>query len=319
MARPDFTKTWASSRLSIPTISDPDYAKGFLDYLGSQPPTTDDHDYIMNLQDQRAVWLGEQMLLAVGHEWQNDVTYDEYAVVRSPVDGQLYRSLSAVNLNNEPSVSGSDWAPGVSDNADLLNSTRIDVASTSTVDLTTNAPNTRNINITGTATINGFTVAAGQNYLVRFDASLPLTNSASLVTNTGANIVTAPGDTCWIRSTATNVVEVLNYVRGDNQRRAINAWILFNGTGTVAITDSYGVSSIADLGTASYQVNFLAGVFLNTNYCVSSSATRIDASNEGRLCSVYARATSSCRVFTETGGGTPQDCTFINLQFTGGR
>lgn len=59
MARPDFTKKWASSRPSIPEIASPDYAQGFANYLGAIPPSTDDHDYIMNLQDERAVWLDE--------------------------------------------------------------------------------------------------------------------------------------------------------------------------------------------------------------------------------------------------------------------
>lgn len=34
------------------------------------------------------------------------------------------------------------------------------------------------------------------------------------------------------------------------------AWVNFNGTGTVAIRASGNVSSITDLGTGSYQVNF---------------------------------------------------------------
>lgn len=110
MARPDFTLKWAGSRLSIPAISAGNYAAGWDTYLGPLPPLGDDHDYVMNLQDSRAIWLGEQMLLAVGHEWQDDVTYDAYAITRSPVDGQLYRSLVGGNLNNEPSVSGSQWA-----------------------------------------------------------------------------------------------------------------------------------------------------------------------------------------------------------------
>jgi hypothetical protein len=105
--------------------------------------------------------------------------------------------------------SGSAWVPfsGI----DYLNSARIDVASAATVNLTTAAPNTRHINITGTTTITGFTVAAGQCYFVRFNATLTLTNGAALVTQTGANIVTAAGGTCIIRATAANVVEVLTY------------------------------------------------------------------------------------------------------------
>lgn len=90
--------------------------------------------------------------------------------------------------------------------------TRVDVASAATVDLTASAPNTRNINITGTTTITAFTVAAGQTYFVRFDGVLTLTNNASIVTNSGASITTAAGDTCIIRATAANTVEVLSFV-----------------------------------------------------------------------------------------------------------
>ena len=94
---------------------------------------------------------------------------------------------------------------------DYLNTARIDVASASNVNLATAAPGTRNINVTGSTTINGFTVASGQLYFVRFNFVLTLVNSAGLVTQTGANIVTAPGDTCIIRATSANNVEVLCY------------------------------------------------------------------------------------------------------------
>lgn len=94
---------------------------------------------------------------------------------------------------------------------DYLNTLRIDIASASTIDLSVAAPNTRHINITGTTAITGFTVAAGQCYFVRFAGALTLTNGAGLVTQSGANIITAAGDTCIIRATAANVVEVLAY------------------------------------------------------------------------------------------------------------
>jgi hypothetical protein len=94
-----------------------------------------------------------------------------------------------------------------------LNTARIDVASAATINLTTSAPNTRNINITGTTTITSFAVVAGSVYFVRFAGALTLTNSANLVTQTGSNISTQPGDTCILRATADNVVEVLSYSR----------------------------------------------------------------------------------------------------------
>lgn len=97
---------------------------------------------------------------------------------------------------------------------DILDSVRIDVASAATVDLTVAAPNTRHINITGATAISAFTVAAGRCYFVRFAGALTLNNGASLVTNTGGNIVTAAGDTCIIRATAANTVEVMAYSPG---------------------------------------------------------------------------------------------------------
>ncbi|CAN7625497.1 hypothetical protein [Aminobacter sp. LjRoot7] len=38
------------------------------------------------------------------------------------------------------------------------------------------------------------------------------------------------------------------------------AWVNFNGTGTVAIRDSYNVTSITDNGTGDYTVNFAASM-----------------------------------------------------------
>lgn len=86
--------------------------------------------------------------------------------------------------------------------------TRVDVASAATVDLSSVVSS---INITGTTTITAFTVAVGRLIFVRFAGVLTLTNNASIVTQTGANIVTQVGDTCILRATAANVVEVLCY------------------------------------------------------------------------------------------------------------
>ena len=123
--------------------------------------------------------------------------------VAGEISGRVYLIFDATN----------NWfeIQDIERSIDYLNTTRINVASTGTVDLTTAAPSTRHINITGTTTITGFTVAAGQCYFVRFNAALVLTNGASLVTQTGANITTAAGDTCILRATAANVVEVLAY------------------------------------------------------------------------------------------------------------
>ncbi|MFN5251279.1 MAG: carbohydrate-binding protein, partial [Bacteroidota bacterium] len=155
-----------------------------------------------------------------------------------------------------------------------LDTTRIDVASAATVTLTTSAPNTRHINITGTTTITQFTVAVGVSYFVRFNASLTLTNNANIVTQTGANITTQAGDTCILRATAANVVEVLSYVPAKNASQigtaptfGARAWVNFDGTGTVSIRASGNVSSITDQGTGNYTVN-LTTAMPDTNYSI---------------------------------------------------
>lgn len=93
-----------------------------------------------------------------------------------------------------------------------IQQTRVDIPSAATVNLTTGAANTDHVNVTGTTTITGFTVAAGRLVFVRFAGALTLTNNASIVTQTGANILTQAGDTCVLRATAANVVEVVAYV-----------------------------------------------------------------------------------------------------------
>ena len=55
------------------------------------------------------------------------------------------------------------------------------------------------------------------------------------------------------------------------------AWVNFNGTGTVAIRASGNVSSIGDLGTGQYQVNFI-NAMPDANYSISGSDVGSNAS-----------------------------------------
>lgn len=48
---------------------------------------------------------------------------------------------------------------------------------------------------------------------------------------------------------------------------AAKAWVNFNGTGTVAIRESFNVSSITDNGTGNYTANFSAAL-ADANYAV---------------------------------------------------
>lgn len=240
---------------------------------------------------------------------------------------------------------------------DYLNTVRIDVASATTVDLNSDAPNTRHINITGTTTITGFTITSGNCYFVRFNAALTLTDNSAIVTNRGANITTASGDTCIIRATATDTVEVLCYlnaattsqagiselatsaeaIAGTDATRTITpatlfgglnasgsapiyaarAWVNFNGTGTVAIRASGNVSSITDNGTGDYTVNFSTA--LPSNYCPAGNATRatLSSTNDAICFANTTPTTSAYRFSTTTGSGTLVDSLYTTITFFG--
>jgi hypothetical protein len=92
----------------------------------------------------------------------------------------------------------------------------------------------------------------------------------------------------------------------------IQAWVNFNGTGTVAIRDSSNVTSITDNGTGDYTINITIALS-SANYAVSGSSGGQNATSSG---SVYqadqatAKTTTAFRIyiFTTAGGfvDTPQ-------------
>ena len=67
-----------------------------------------------------------------------------------------------------------------------------------------------------------------------------------------------------------------------SQQLIPTAWVNFNGTGTVAIRDSEGVSSIGDNGTGLYTINF-AVAMANSNYAVQLTS---DGTYNGSVCSL---------------------------------
>jgi hypothetical protein len=84
------------------------------------------------------------------------------------------------------------------------------------------------------------------------------TPSTTAFSNTGGDV----GKALVVNSTATGVsIGTAGYFSS----QLAKAWVNFNGQGTVAIRDSYNVTSITDLGTGQYLVNFSTAMN-NTNY-----------------------------------------------------
>ena len=79
-------------------------------------------------------------------------------------------------------------------------------------------------------------------------------------------------------------------VRGEGSATTTNlqqglakCWCFFNGTGTIAISDSFNVASLTDDGTGDYDTNLTNGMG-NTNYAIDalgSSFHTVDGSHEG--------------------------------------
>jgi hypothetical protein len=96
---------------------------------------------------------------------------------------------------------------------DNLSAHGSDIASASTVNLDTATGDL--IDVTGTTSVTAITLSNGKTRTVRFTGALTLTNGASLVLPSGANITTAAGDFAIFRGYAAGVVRCVSYTKVD--------------------------------------------------------------------------------------------------------
>jgi hypothetical protein len=89
------------------------------------------------------------------------------------------------------------------------------------------------------------------------------------------------------------------------------AWVNFNGTGTVAIRDSFNVTSITDNGTGDYTVNFTTAM-ANTNYCFQGTAGQ-GGTGYSFVSAEYAGTVSAKRFLVITHAGAANDATEVHL------
>ena len=92
----------------------------------------------------------------------------------------------------------------------------------------------------------------------------------------------------------------------------IQAWCVFNGTGTPAVISGSNVASITDNGTGDYTINFTSAL-ANTNYAVFATAT----DGSARYVHVTSKATGSVTVNARAVSGATVDVDEINFQVLG--
>ena len=82
---------------------------------------------------------------------------------------------------------------------------------------------------------------------------------------------------------------------GINQARIAKAWVNFNGTSTVAIRESYNISSLADRGTGLYSLNLSTA--LSSVECAGAGSatdqdTGTDSTQRNRMVTIIPESTS---------------------------
>ena len=102
---------------------------------------------------------------------------------------------------------------------------------------------------------------------------------------------------------------VFQNTSGTEKGQLVKAWVNFNGTGTVAIRDSFNVSSITDVATGQYYINF-ATALPNDDYAAASEA-QLNENSSGFWGTVQSGVTSG------TGWTTTQHKMYTRLYNSG--
>ena len=213
-------------------------------------------------------------------------------------------TIAGTNLNREASfdkIIASNKQDTIND-GNKINVIATDVASASTVNLDNATGDI--VNITGTTTITAITLSAGIKRFVRFAGILTLTNGASLVLPSGANIITAVGDTAIFIGYASGVVRCVSYTKangtalvgggaGGGDVSSVETtttdgqMALFNGTTGKSIkklTDSGFIKLTAGVPTAQTSISgaeiAIASSTLNNFVAIGSSGAIVDSNKK---------------------------------------
>ena len=78
---------------------------------------------------------------------------------------------------------------------------------------------------------------------------------------------------------ASSAAPVFQNSSGTEKGQLIKAWIQLNGTGTISITNSFNVSSLTDIASGKWQVNY-ANAMPNNDYAFSGSSAQANEDNQ---------------------------------------
>lgn len=115
-------------------------------------------------------------------------------------------------------------------------------------------------------------------------------NAAAIIINAAAIVVNAAAAAANAADIATNAANI------PSSNAVVKGWINFDGTGVIAIQDSFNVSSIVDEGVGQYTINWNTN-FANDDYAISITAGRKDGVASSAFGTIYTVATGSVRIY----------------------
>lgn len=134
-----------------------------------------------------------------------------------------------------------------------------------------------------------------------------------------ATELTSTGPRVYIRSMVGGVWNSWREVSvGVSPKSACTAWVNFDGTGTVAIRDSYNVSSITDNGVGDYTINF-ATAMANTNYMLAGGGLDNDSGDLAVGRPAGGLKTNTAIRIKTVNGAVAFDSSDVGIIFFGGK
>jgi hypothetical protein len=111
------------------------------------------------------------------------------------------------------------------------------------------------------------------------------------------NLQAAATSTLVIKNGVANTPPTIQDSAGTTIGTFCRAWVNFNGTGTVAIRDSFNVSSITDNGTGDYTVNFTTAMpDVNYSAVATGYSDRTGTGTYGIYVGINTLATGSFQI-----------------------
>jgi len=126
-------------------------------------------------------------------------------------------------------------------------------------------------------------------------------STATTITIGSTPVVSASANSMTIRGEGSNQTSI--------QQGLCKTWIQFNGTGTIATQDSFGVGSLTDNNTGNYSIGFTNNM-ANNDYASAGIGNTAGMSSE-------AVTTSALNALCFNSSGSNNDVTIISAMIQG--